>query len=297
MFDREKVRKIVDPDFFTRLLGVRTIIVHPGTAHMDDFLTVALVRGILSDITILRREPTPEDLEDPHILVADVGGVHDPLNMCFDHHQDRELPASFVLVLQAAGVWDLFKDCFPWATFTSDMDTRGPTEVCRSRGIPEGVGREFINPIASFALASFELYTQYSFDQMPLITEIGKHLWDELTEWQDAKDEVDRSTTLVETGEDGVCRPFLLYEGRISPLIDRALVHSGIAHGYVGTITKSGRNHGWRLYRINDNPHVDFTRIAYDRRVRFAHANGFMAETFDVIPITELHELVGKALI
>jgi hypothetical protein len=65
----------------------------------------------------------------------------------------------------------------------------------------------------------------------------------------------------------------------------------------VGTITKSGRNSGWRLYRINDNPHVDFTRIKDDPRVRFAHANGFMAETHERLSEEELHKLVGKALI
>lgn len=66
---------------------IHTLLVHPGTFHADDAFTAAGFRLLVPGVKILRKEPTQEELDDPEIAVADVGGIYDPATNCFDHHQ------------------------------------------------------------------------------------------------------------------------------------------------------------------------------------------------------------------
>ena len=64
---------------------VHTIVTHPGGAHKDDLLAVCVLAA-LHGCPIVRREPTPEELDDPQVAVVDIGGIHDPARSNFDHH-------------------------------------------------------------------------------------------------------------------------------------------------------------------------------------------------------------------
>jgi len=90
--------------------AITRIIVHPGIFHADDVFACAWLRHLGCDAPVDRRVPTPEELEDPAVLVADIGGRHEPALMNFDHHQrggagerwDTSVPfAAFGLVYQA----------------------------------------------------------------------------------------------------------------------------------------------------------------------------------------------------
>jgi uncharacterized UPF0160 family protein len=59
---------------------IHTILAHPGGAHKDDLLAAR------SGAPIVRRVPTPEELDDPGVAVVDIGGVHDPARSNSDHH-------------------------------------------------------------------------------------------------------------------------------------------------------------------------------------------------------------------
>jgi hypothetical protein len=50
------------------------------------------------------------------------------------------------------------------------------------------------------------------------------------------------------------------------------------------------------LTRFRDDARVDFTRIAQEPDVHFAHARGFVAKT-TATEISRLKELIGKAVI
>ena len=80
---------------------MKRIIVHPGVFHADDALCVALAKKYFGVEEVVRANPTQEDLDDPNIIVADVGGVYDIAKNNYDHHQDRELPAACKLMADA----------------------------------------------------------------------------------------------------------------------------------------------------------------------------------------------------
>ena len=64
------------------------IIIHPGSAHLDDFLSCCLVMHQHKEIDeIRRREPSRTEILDPNIWVLDVGDTLDPERKCYDHHQ------------------------------------------------------------------------------------------------------------------------------------------------------------------------------------------------------------------
>src|SRR5688572_6524143 len=70
------------------------IITHGGVnAHPDEYLAVAFAANKYGITDVERRNPTPEELKDPRVMVIDVGGNPDvsdaeaaKLNN-FDHHQ------------------------------------------------------------------------------------------------------------------------------------------------------------------------------------------------------------------
>ena len=73
-----------------QMLGkVRRIVTHGGLPHTDDIMAcaIAYALGVPHDATIERRNPKPGELDALTVLVLDVGGVHDPARLDFDHHQ------------------------------------------------------------------------------------------------------------------------------------------------------------------------------------------------------------------
>jgi uncharacterized UPF0160 family protein len=68
-------------------MNYRLIIVHPGVFHADDAFTLAILFTLIGKVPVERRDPTPEELDDPTVVVVDVGGRFDVRTRCFDHHQ------------------------------------------------------------------------------------------------------------------------------------------------------------------------------------------------------------------
>ncbi|RME27279.1 MAG: hypothetical protein D6806_04870, partial [Deltaproteobacteria bacterium] len=63
------------------------IVTHGGQAHHDELLAVALALGRFGPLPVERRDPTGEELDDPRVMVIDIGRRHEPRLLDFDHHQ------------------------------------------------------------------------------------------------------------------------------------------------------------------------------------------------------------------
>ncbi|MFH0768070.1 MAG: MYG1 family protein, partial [Chloroflexota bacterium] len=86
-------------------MKAQLIITHPGSAHFDEVTAVSLILSVYTDteFRIERREPVPAELDDPDVWVVDIGDRHEPEKRNFDHHQDTDCPAAFVLVAEYLG--------------------------------------------------------------------------------------------------------------------------------------------------------------------------------------------------
>ena len=84
------------------LAKLRSIVVHPGAAHFDDYVSCAMMLSLSdNDLSIYRREVSEADLASPVVAVIDTGMKLEPALMNFDHHQ-KDAPmgkASFRLIL------------------------------------------------------------------------------------------------------------------------------------------------------------------------------------------------------
>jgi len=62
------------------------------------------------------------------------------------------------------------------------------------------------------------------------------------------------------------------------------------------SVSYDGRGEGWRLARLNKATGVDFSKLEGDERIKFAHKTGFIAKTKQRVPVSEVLELVEKAI-
>lgn len=77
-----------------------TIITHDGLFHADEVFAIALIHRFIGHCPVVRtRRIATSDLTNPEMWVLDQGGKYEPELNNFDHHQDKTLPATNMLVL------------------------------------------------------------------------------------------------------------------------------------------------------------------------------------------------------
>ncbi len=108
-------------------MKAQLIITHPGSAHFDDVAAVSLILAVYADteFRIERREPAPAELDNPDVWVVDIGDRHEPEKRNFDHHQDTDCPAAFVLVAEYLGLLETMS-VMPLWHFKDEVDRFGP---------------------------------------------------------------------------------------------------------------------------------------------------------------------------
>ncbi len=109
------------------------IITHPGSPHLDDFLSCCLVVNKSGNIKkIKRKEPNKAEIKDPAIWKLDVGEMFDPETKCFDHHQDDiDDDCTLSLLLKYWGLWSIANEVHNWLKIVVVNDTVGPEEVTK----------------------------------------------------------------------------------------------------------------------------------------------------------------------
>lgn len=78
---------------------ISKIITHAGAFHADEVLAVAILRQFGIAAPVERKfQVSSEELADPEVLVLDVAQHFEPTLGNFDHHHDRNLSATNVLI-------------------------------------------------------------------------------------------------------------------------------------------------------------------------------------------------------
>ena len=138
-----------------------TIVTHPGGAHNDEFLACSLLLTRHA-VTIVRRDPTTAELDDPTTCVVDVGHRQEPKLNNFDHHQfpkDHPPTCALSLVLLHLGLYEDARRFCDWLETAEWFDTRGPIETAKWLGTtPETLAR-LNSPVAGTLLRRFALAT------------------------------------------------------------------------------------------------------------------------------------------
>lgn len=261
------------------------IIVHPGKAHFDEFFAVSLILTVHShiDFKIERRNPTPAELDNPAVWVVDVGGRYEPGLKNFDHHQNMDLSASFVLVATHLTLDRKFA-VMPWWGFKDRIDRFGPFKLAKELGIESLQSSH--SPVEAWFLGLFEqdpnplCSLMQSFGQR-MIDE-ADHLMSQFDFWKSCDTVLLRDqVVLIGLTDDST---------GVQRYSDQLEVPASIA------ITYDNRNDGWKLKRLKHARDVDFSRLDGHEYIRFAHKNGFLAKTKERLSLEEVLELVRLAV-
>jgi len=268
---------------------IRRILTHSGGAHKDDVLAVCVLAA-RHGAPVVRREPTPEELDDPSVAIVDVGGVHDPARSNFDHHhfsREHAPTCALSLVLDSLGLYDDALRFCDWLPTAEWFDSRGPTKTAEWLGVPRRAISQLNSPVDMTLLRRFSQVQElepkeplYLFMQM-----VGEDL---LAHLRLARERLDFVAERVERwsipceGE----HIEVLFLPRSEPEADEP---SAMVAGYVrasnleaeiaAIVYPDRRGSGYGISRFEDHPGLDFSRVEDQEDVHFAHKSGFMCKT------------------
>lgn len=283
----------------------KTILTHPGSSHKDDFLACAVLIHT-HGAPIVRREPEQGDLDDPNMIVVDVGGAHEPARGNFDHHQfprEDEPLCALSLVLQDLGLYEDAKLFCEWLEPAEWFDCRGPNDTAKFLGVPREAVGQLNSPIDITLLRRFASCSELKPGET--IWEMMRMIGEDLVVY--IKTLRERLTFVGEhadfwtvQGKDGKCFE-VLYMPRTEPLpeeasagLGRFIEESGKELSVVAMVYPDRRGQGYGMSRYNDSQAMDFSGIEGCEDVHFAHARGFVAKT-SATEGERLRELLGLA--
>ena len=280
---------------------IDSILTHPGSAHKDEFLACCVLLA-LYPVPISRREPSPEDLANPGIAVVDVGLTHDPALSNYDHHQfpkDHPPACSLTLVLQALGLYEDAKQFCRWLEPTEWFDCRGPGGTARWLGVERDVLDKLISPIDITLLRHFALSPELKPGEplWEIMRMVGGDLLEYLRTLRARIEFLGRHAEIWDLELAG-SPARVLFIPRTDPMpeepgygIDQFIESRDLTESIVGLVYPDRRGAGYGLSRFRDNARLDFTQIADQPEVHFAHARGFVAKTSANDPL-RLRELI-----
>jgi hypothetical protein len=257
------------------------IVTHGGGPHMDDLISVCIVLAMDNDIKCIERRPVePEEVADPAVWVLDQGGVHDPGNRNFDHHQFPAGTRKCTLSL-IADHFDLKSDLDEtvWFRVLVLDDSLGAIktagELDCSATLLKGLMR---GPVNEFVLARFEQAKKLDSDDelVKLFSAIGTYI---VTDIRNKKERLQLILDKAEFAEVKGLKVLFFMEDVPDPKLSISTYLKKTGKNAAVLVVKNTRDSGWSLSRISDHPRVDFRRIKGGNDVLFVHANGFVAKT------------------
>lgn len=287
---------------------IKHIITHPGGAHRDEFLAIcvflALVRG--SDwetpfIPVFRRPPTPEEMLDPEVAVIDIGQEFNIDKNNFDHHQDDATsPArcSLSLVLQSkVGLYEAALASMPWLPLTEVLDSKGPTAAAESLGVKPDIILRLNSPVERLVL---DLFAAEGEEVNRLLVHSMLKIGRAVLAYPDAflvrTAYLEKSLTLsMVNGLQVVTMP-VTEETRKNPTLGLNWAIEKVAPNAAISVVPDERGEGLTLFRRNDNPRVNFTRLREQQDILFVHNGGYIAKTKAVVDQTRLKQLIALAI-
>ncbi len=265
-------------------MKTQLIITHPGSAHFDEVTAISLILAVQTDTVfrIERREPAPAELDNPDVWVVDIGERYEPEQRNFDHHQDADCPASFVLVAEYLGLVETMS-VMSWWHFKDEVDRFGPVRS----SVKYHAGDDLVNrnPVEIWLVARFAAEPEAC---LPLLKAFGAHIIEGARLLKSQVDFWKTSFRLVIAGV-----PAMIGETRESSGLEEFRRLDENPPDIV--ISLDSRDEGWRLFRYDGTP-VDFSLIADRPEIAFAHKSGFMAKTKERLAIDDLIALVSQAV-
>lgn len=283
---------------------MRRIITHSGHAHRDEFVAVSLLLGhaLSKGMTlpwVARCNPLPEELEDPDVLVVDIGERFEPEKGNLDHHQlgrDEPPTCSITQVLRYLGIdLDLAHEVWGWLEFSEMIDSKGPGQTAQAFGFDRDKMFAAMSPLEGHVLRLFQKAEMVcpGHELHNLMTGFGESLLNSLTAVKQRLELLDTNARVEQIEKiDVLVVDFI--DPKDSPLMSVNLWCKKHHKDVKVVVSLDEREPGRSLLRLNDCKLIDFSRIEAAEGVRFAHKNGFVAK---VAMEADWRELVTKSVV
>jgi len=258
------------------------IITHPGSAHLDDFLSCCLVVNKSGNIKkIKRKEPNKAEIKDPAIWKLDVGERHDPEVKCFDHHQDgMNDECTLSLLLKNWGLWSIANEVHKWLNIVVINDTLGPMEVTKQLKISFKAMGELDSFVERTLLEVFKKLNEIKKGSLlfSLMEMVGKNFFALIDEYATVMEEVKEKLKYktINGVQSIFCYEGLSHSSTLVRIIKDKMkekwpnVRGGIA------VYPNKRVEGTlALKRFDNDERVDFSRISNYEKVVYSHPQGF----------------------
>ena len=280
---------------------IKTIITHPGGAHKDDFLACSV---LLSNhpVSIFRRDPAEQELENPEVAVVDIGHQHDPILNNFDHHQlprDHEPTCALSLVLQKFEIYEDTKEFCSWLETTEWFDCRGPHDTAEWLGVDREAMAKLNSPLDVTMFQAFAKQKEHHPGEP--VWEVMKMMGTDLVQYVTGlRGRINQVAKIEEfwdlgQGEDMIKVAFV---PRTEPEVEEAsgglawrIKELGLEEEVVAMVYPDSRGEGYGMRRYNDSPVVDFSKLSEEPEVHFTHNRGFIAKT-SCTEISRLQEML-----
>lgn len=280
---------------------IKTIITHPGGAHKDDFLACSV---LLSNhpVSIFRRDPTEQELEDPEVAVVDIGHQHAPDLNNFDHHQlprDHEPTCALSLVLQKFEIYEDTKEFCSWLETTEWFDCRGPHDTAEWLGVDREAMAKLNSPLDVTMFQAFAKQKEHHPGEP--VWEVMKMMGTDLVQYVTGlRGRINQVAKIEEfwdlgQGEDMMKVAFV---PRTEPEVEEAsgglawrIKELGLEEEVVAMVYPDSRGGGYGMRRYDDNLALDFSQLSEQPDVHFTHNRGFIAKT-STTEVSRLKELL-----
>jgi hypothetical protein len=278
----------------TRSNAPKYVIVHAGQAHRDEVIALGIAMSLHGPLTVYRRDPTEVELEDPSVLILDVGGRHEPEKSNFDHHQRArgEKPeCAYSLYAQHVGLADTLA-LRKWYEVGILLDVTGPFATAKALGLEKFPFELTAGPIEGQFMCAFEAAEVISPSDLlgQFLLMMGTGMVQSAREYAQKIAELEEMCSTCQVkGQQVLVFPTADIEGS-QDVRDRKYPEAAVS------LSWDDRGQGWSLYRYNDHPAIDFSVLEGDPAVLFAHKGGFIAKTSARLPLDEVLRLVERAI-
>lgn len=324
----------------------KRVIVHGGMCHRDDFLVVGLLR-MLGAIRIdyehhhptngeepehtkvLRQNPSIDDLNDPKVIVADVGKQFNPLLNNWDHHQEEpevENECAFSLLCKNTQVpndlfsqdssrahtppqpfpfsfsgtfHDLWKDA-PWYRAVAQRDNMGPHNLAKKYGL-DFMPPELFSPIDSFVLFEIGEMEEFSIRWIEFSADLLRSKVKTAVEFTKKMAWLkENAEFFVMIDDDPTKRLTMMVVDQKGAFgLNEYIAKYGAEDAPVGmTATRDKRDSHWKLWRMPEGEGiVDLSKLRDHKDVTYTNPRGFIAIVDGGYTPSELAKIAAETFI
>lgn len=276
------------------------IVVHPGGVHLDEILAVGLICDRHGLLSVYRREPSKQELDDERVWVVDVGMEHIPEKRNFDHHQfaaDAAPDCALSLVAKHLDLHGLLMNR-PWYEAQVKIDSKGFPKTASELGLTQPIPPGLLSPLDMGLKTLWVENGQGAVNEavVTIATQLAGALVKEAQQFVDELKTAREKTEFVSVCDVPIMVHHFVAGNDVSNHL-KAEWEADSSKVVAASLSHDSREpFGWALYRFNDDERIDFSKIADEQVVSFAHPAGFIAKTNERIEMNAAKALIEKAV-